>query len=647
MAEQNPTVIDSVTTSDGEVITLSSIREAEATFEFYDQYGDNTHTQTNYAYRLDLNGDFPTQEILGYDAPIPEDSIFYYNVSGSLFLAGEAGWSLYQNLDPDTVIMSATRTLEAHDGHPHAYGVTESETQYFIVDSEGNFTNDLNTDAGNDWQVHYTITDGLNSDYAEHFYLSREVNGEQTTTQVFGIGDDTYFDALYIEYLDLDHRALPDNGYFAAAGILIDDDLFTADLVVSKVDADGQVLRQNIALNGEWEAEISGNIVEDVDGNAYYIAEYDPVTATHTGSDDLQTSLWFLSPDEEFAPLTLVGADLDLDSIETLGLSDSGERLDIVTADSSGQDISFRFDIDRDAGTLTLAHRSDAKIYGSAEADMVQGTSFGNKIWTGDGDDHLDGGAGADTLFGGAGADSFMLDTSGSADRIKDFSLAEGDRIDLTAVAGSGTRALLVSEKMSGKGDQKGIAVRDAVDGHLHADIRGPGLADADPTQFSAEAFTGDLDASGRKVIWTGQRVDADPDAATLSGTSGDDVILGSDTTTKIYGGDGDDALFLTNGNRGFGGTGQDLFVFSSETGDYGYRSSIRVTGFTTGEDRLDVTAWGAASIDELELSQRMTGQGAATGDLMIRYDAGSREYGLRLDGAWDAGLGADDFLFT
>ncbi|SIS96836.1 hypothetical protein [Paracoccus saliphilus] len=51
--------------------------------------------------------------------------------------------------------------------------------------------------------------------------------------------------------------------------------------------------------------------------------------------------------------------------------------------------------------------------------------------------------------------------------------------------------------------------------------------------------------------------------------------------------------------------------------------------------------------IDELELSQRMAGQGAATGDLMISYDAGSREYALRLDGSWDAGLGADDFLFT
>jgi fimbrial isopeptide formation D2 family protein/uncharacterized repeat protein (TIGR01451 family) len=87
-------------------------------------------------------------------------------------------------------------------------------------------------------------------------------------------------------------------------------------------------------------------------------------------------------------------------------------------------------------------------LRGSAFADRLGGDGAANRLEGGAGDDTLSGGAGNDTLFGaagadslsgGAGADRFFYRTlgesaPGSADRLADFSWAEGDLIDLSAI---------------------------------------------------------------------------------------------------------------------------------------------------------------------------------------------------------------------
>jgi Ca2+-binding RTX toxin-like protein len=86
-------------------------------------------------------------------------------------------------------------------------------------------------------------------------------------------------------------------------------------------------------------------------------------------------------------------------------------------------------------------------LYGGADDDRLYGddinTSFadrGNDILDGGyGNDWLYGGIGSDTLIGGAGADTFaFLSTSdlgvGHTDVIRDFSRAEGDKIDFSAI---------------------------------------------------------------------------------------------------------------------------------------------------------------------------------------------------------------------
>jgi len=79
-------------------------------------------------------------------------------------------------------------------------------------------------------------------------------------------------------------------------------------------------------------------------------------------------------------------------------------------------------------------------LSGSQGNDQLTGDVFANTLQGWNGDDVLAGGIGKDVLTGGAGADRFVFTTIGdslygaNADRITDFSRAQGDKIDLSAV---------------------------------------------------------------------------------------------------------------------------------------------------------------------------------------------------------------------
>lgn len=89
-------------------------------------------------------------------------------------------------------------------------------------------------------------------------------------------------------------------------------------------------------------------------------------------------------------------------------------------------------------------------IYGNAAAnilsgldgnDMLYGKAGWDRLSGGNGKDMLDGGLGADKLYGGAGADKFYFRaaadlgvTTSTADVIRDFNPAEGDRISLASI---------------------------------------------------------------------------------------------------------------------------------------------------------------------------------------------------------------------
>jgi len=81
------------------------------------------------------------------------------------------------------------------------------------------------------------------------------------------------------------------------------------------------------------------------------------------------------------------------------------------------------------------------KVAGDAGNDHVSGDAGNDVVNGGAGDDIVSGGAGKDVLIGGLGADSFVFAdgdfasaTRKGADIIADFSHAQGDHIDLSAV---------------------------------------------------------------------------------------------------------------------------------------------------------------------------------------------------------------------
>ena len=85
---------------------------------------------------------------------------------------------------------------------------------------------------------------------------------------------------------------------------------------------------------------------------------------------------------------------------------------------------SISFTLGANLENLSLIGVHDLSATGNAMANTLTGNGADNV---------LDGGAGADTLIGGLGADLFVFRPSSGHDTVSDFSLAQGDRIDLSA----------------------------------------------------------------------------------------------------------------------------------------------------------------------------------------------------------------------
>lgn len=85
---------------------------------------------------------------------------------------------------------------------------------------------------------------------------------------------------------------------------------------------------------------------------------------------------------------------------------------------------------------------------GGAGADTIRGGQNEDSLSGGAGNDWLSGDLGNDTISGGAGADTFHISKGAGVDRVMDFNLGEGDRVQLDAgmtytVAQSGADTIL------------------------------------------------------------------------------------------------------------------------------------------------------------------------------------------------------------
>jgi Ca2+-binding RTX toxin-like protein len=118
--------------------------------------------------------------------------------------------------------------------------------------------------------------------------------------------------------------------------------------------------------------------------------------------------------------------------VDTLSYANAGAGVTVSLALTTAQATGG-------AGTDTI--KNFENLTGSSYNDVLTGTSSANTIVGGAGDDHITGGGKGDILWGGSGADTFIYlattDSTGSGagqDQIMDFSHAEGDKIDLSAI---------------------------------------------------------------------------------------------------------------------------------------------------------------------------------------------------------------------
>jgi Ca2+-binding RTX toxin-like protein len=119
-------------------------------------------------------------------------------------------------------------------------------------------------------------------------------------------------------------------------------------------------------------------------------------------------------------------------------------------------------------------------VNGSTAADQITGSALANA---------LNGWAGQDVLSGGGGADRFVFSAAshsavGAADRITDFSHAQGDRVDLSAidantgVAGNQAFSFIGSGAFTHHAGQLRAAVTSPGVTTIAGDINGDGVSD-------------------------------------------------------------------------------------------------------------------------------------------------------------------------
>ncbi len=129
------------------------------------------------------------------------------------------------------------------------------------------------------------------------------------------------------------------------------------------------------------------------------------------------------------------------------------------------------------------------RLIGNGSANTLSGLAGNDYIYGGAGADNISGGAGRDFLYGQAGADRFVFDdgdvlgaTSATADLIRDFSLVDGDTIDLSlmdAISGGADNAFAFIGGASFSGTAGELRFQtNSTSTIVMGDTNGDGLAD-------------------------------------------------------------------------------------------------------------------------------------------------------------------------
>ena len=197
---------------------------------------------------------------------------------------------------------------------------------------------------------------------------------------------------------------------------------------------------------------IAPDVSADEDGNLALAAPDLNIDSTETGAvlitvsgiDADATAIVSLTD----GVTTLTSATLLADgsvSFDVSGLADGALTTSVTATDGIGNTAtvagpSLTLDTTSTPPTSQIIYGTEARdtLYASDADTEILGYGDIDKLYGGAGDDTIDGGAGKDRLYGGTGSDIFrvgMDGLDGQQDRIYDFSLAEGDKVDLALIA--------------------------------------------------------------------------------------------------------------------------------------------------------------------------------------------------------------------
>lgn len=294
-------------------------------------------------------------------------------------------------------------------------------------------------------------------------------------------------------------------------------------------------------------------------------------------------------------------------------------------------------------------------IRGGAGNDRLKGGDNNDTIYGGAGNDTIIGGRHGDNLYGGTGADRFVYqdradsvpfsDTGPGLDRIYDFNSADGDKIDLTALAPNGFYlgdSFRLDLFATGKGQ---IILTDSGDGTYLLRIFLPGDVREDMqvvlnTRVTASDFLGVESAPPSAPTEDDDNLTGTSGNDTIDllggndsydGLAGNDNIRGDRGDDTLSGGAGDDSLGGFEGSDVLtGGIGADTFNFTwlNDAGDVD-----TITDFNRAEgDKIDT--W-ASRVDRFQNLGWVLVDGAFSQAADARHTAGQIVQVANSDGTY------------
>jgi diphthamide synthase (EF-2-diphthine--ammonia ligase)/6-phosphogluconolactonase (cycloisomerase 2 family) len=235
----------------------------------------------------------------------------------------------------------------------------------------------------------------------------------------------------------------------------------------------------------------------------------------------------------------------------------------------AGQVVSDTFDYTvKDPSGATSTAQLTVTVTGSATGD-----ANANMLISDNTGQTLTGRGGSDTLTGNGGADIFAYEaisdsTVAAFDTITDFTHAV-DKLNIAPLVTSSTKLTLVT---------------DGTNQFLYIDQNGDGLSDGLIVAQGQGLQVADV-VTG--VANFGFTIYGSANGDTLTGGAGNDIIAGFGGADVLRGGAGGDILY--------GGAGADTFVYG--VGDSTLTHWDLVSDFTTGQDKLDISAADGGSV--------------------------------------------------